>query len=202
MVFKVKDFYFKKAKQENYLARSIYKLEEIDKKYQILRPRDTIMDFGYFPGSWVQYAAKKVGSHGLVVGVDIQEVNESLIGIPNIRLYQKNAEEVEELSQLGVIQPFDVVLSDMAPKTTGIRLVDQQMSLRLVEKIFDLLPLFLKKNGHVVVKVFEGGDAQNYLKSQKKFFNEMHYLRPKSTRSCSKEFFVIAKGYRPPQEER
>jgi 23S rRNA (uridine2552-2'-O)-methyltransferase len=84
----------------------------------------------------------------------------------------------------------------MAPNTTGIRSVDQDRSLNLVEMVFSLLPKFLKVNGNIVIKVFESNDAQIFLKQQKNRFGEFHYLRPKSVRSVSKEFFVIGKNFK------
>lgn len=194
--FKVKDFYFNKAKQENYLARSIYKLEEIDQKYKVLRPGMVVVDLGYYPGSWIQYTSKAIGENGRVVGIDIQEVNKKLSHLKNVRVYQKDIFDIHDLSQLEVADAFDCVLSDMAPSTTGIKSVDQDRSLNLVESVFGLLPRFLKPGGNFVIKVFDSQNAQNYLKEQKKLFNEFHYLKPKSTRSVSKEFFVIGKQFR------
>lgn len=194
--FKVKDHYFEKAKKENFLARSIYKLEEIDQKYKVLKPGMMVVDFGYYPGSWIQYTSKVIGEKGRVVGIDIQEVNKKLTGIPNVRIYQKDIFNINELSQLDVEGQFDVVLSDMAPSTTGIKSVDQARSLDLVESVFGLLPKFLRPGGNFVIKVFDSQDAQNYLKAQKNLFSEFHYLKPKSTRSVSKEFFVIGKNFK------
>lgn len=194
--FKVKDHYFNKAKQENYVARSIYKLEEIDQRYKVLKPGDLVVDFGYYPGSWIQYTSKVIGPDGRVVGLDIQEVNKKLTGMPNVRIYQKDIFDIGDLKQLDVDQQFDVVLSDMAPSTTGIKSVDQARSLNLVESVFGLLPKFLRPGGNFVIKVFDSQDAQNYLKEQKNRFNEYQYLKPKSTRSVSKEFFVIGKHFK------
>lgn len=194
--FKVKDHYYNKAKNENYLARSIYKLEEIDQRYKILKPGMFVIDLGYYPGSWIQYTSKVIGDNGRVVGIDIQEVNKKLNGIKNVRVYQKDIFDIKDLSQLEVDQPFDAVLSDMAPSTTGVQSLDQIRSLNLVESVFGLLPRFLKPGGNFVIKVFDSQNAQNYLKEQKKLFNEFHYLKPKSTRSVSKEFFVIGKQFK------
>ena len=193
MGFKVKDHYFKKAKKEQFLARSVYKLEEIDKKFKILNKNDQILDLGYYPGSWIQYAQKIAKS---VVGVDIKEVNKKIINLNNVTLFQKDAFEIEDISELGVDSMFDVILSDMAPDTTGIKSVDQDRSLALVEKVFNVFPTFLKKGGNMVIKVFDGNDAQMFLKSNKNLFESFNYFRPKSTRSVSKEFFVIGKGYK------
>ena len=194
--FKVKDHYFNKAKQENYLARSIYKLEEIDQKYKVLKKGDLVVDFGYYPGSWIQYTSKVIGESGRVVGIDIQEVNKKLTGISNVRVYQKDIFNISNLTQLDVEDKFDVVLSDMAPSTTGVQSLDQIRSLNLVESVFGLLPQFLKIGGNFVIKVFDSQDAQNYLKDQKKRFSDFSYLKPKSTRSVSKEFFVIGKQFK------
>lgn len=194
--FKVKDHYFNKAKNENFLARSIYKLEEIDEKYKILKPGMLVVDFGYHPGSWIQYTSKVIGDEGRVVGIDVREVNKKLSGIKNVRVYQKDIFDINDLTQLEVASQFDVVLSDMAPNTTGIKSLDQDRSLNLVESVFSLLPKFLKPGGHFVIKVFDSQFAQNFLKDQKNLFKEFHYLKPKSTRSISKEFFVIGKNFK------
>lgn len=194
--FKVKDHYFLKAKNENYLARSIYKLEEVDQKYYVLKPGMKVVDLGYYPGSWIQYTSKVIGDEGRVIGIDIQEINKKLTGIKNVRVYQKDIFDISDLSQLGVEEAFDVVLSDMAPSTTGIKSLDQDRSLNLVESVFGLLPKFLKPGGNFVIKVFDSQHAQNFLKQQKALFKDFHYLKPKSTRSVSKEFFVIGKNFK------
>lgn len=195
MVFKVKDYYYKKAKKEHFLARSVYKLEEIDQKYQVLKKGNLVLDLGYSPGSWIQYTSAAIGREGLVVGVDIKEISSKLLNLQNVKLFQKDIFDINNLSDLDVDRQFDVVLSDMAPDTTGIKSVDQIRSLDLVEKVFKILPLFLKKGGNFVIKVFEGHEAQVFLKSNKNLFKELKYFRPKSTRSVSKEFFVIGKGF-------
>ncbi len=195
MGFKVQDYYFKKAKKEKFVARSIYKLEEVDKKYRVIKRGDTVVDFGYHPGSWIQYTTKKVGETGRVVGIDIKPVNKSLCHLKNVTLFEKSIFDVEKTEDLGVEGRFDVVLSDMAPNTTGIRSVDQDRSLNLVEMVFSLYPIFLRVGGNSVVKVFDSHQAQQFLKAQRRQFKEFHFLKPKSTRSVSKEFFVVGLGY-------
>lgn len=196
MTFKVQDHYFKKAKKENFLARSIYKLEEIDLKYKILKPGNLVLDLGYHPGSWVQYTAAKIGEKGLVVGVDIQAINDRLLVQSNVRLFKKDIFDIASIEELGVDRQFDVVLSDMAPKTMGVKSVDQARSLNLVEDVFAKLPMFLKKGGNFTIKIFDSNEAQLFLKTQKQIFDSFNYLKPKSTRSISKEFFVIGKGFK------
>jgi 23S rRNA (uridine2552-2'-O)-methyltransferase len=197
MNFKVKDHFFHKAKKENFLARSVYKLEEIDERFKILKKNDNVIDLGYHPGSWIQYTAQKIGPAGVVIGADVRDINNKLLNLKNVKLFQKDVLTIETMEELGVSDKFDVVLSDMAPNTTGVQSVDQARSLNLVEMVFFLLPKFLKPGGNAVVEVFESNDAQVFMKDQKKNFSEFHYLRPKSTRSVSKEYFVIGKNFRP-----
>ena len=196
MTFKVKDHYYEKAKKDNYYARSIYKLEEIDKKFKVLKKGEQVMDLGYSPGSWVQYTQQVVGEDGLVVGCDIKPVNKKLLNLKNVRLFEKDVFDIKDLEELGVEGQFDVMLSDMAPNTTGIRSVDQDRSLNLVEMFFHLLPRFVRPGGNIVIKVFDSQKAQQYLKEQKGLFESYNFLKPKSTRSVSKEFFVIGKGFK------
>lgn len=197
MSFKVKDHYFNKAKKENFVARSVYKLEEIDKKYHVLKKGDQVFDLGYHPGSWIQYTSQVVGKEGRVVGIDIKEINDKMNKIPNVQVYQKDVNDIRNLEELGVERKFDAVVSDMAPNTMGIKSVDQARSLNLVEMVFHHLDTFLMPGGNFVIKVFDSNDAQVFLKDQRKRFSEYNFLKPKSTRSVSKEFFVIGKGYIP-----
>lgn len=196
MGFKVKDHYFKKAKKDNFLARSVYKLEEIDAKYKVLAKGDVVVDFGYHPGSWIQYTSRKVGEKGSVIGIDIKPVNKKLSPLKNVTLFEKSIFDVDVLEDLNVEGLFDTVLSDMAPNTTGIKSVDQDRSLNLIEEVFHLLPKFLKPGGNLVIKIFDSHQAQVFLKEQKGHFEEFHFLKPKSTRSVSKEFFGIGKSYK------
>ena len=195
MSFKIKDHYYNKAKKDNYLARSVYKLEELDNKYKIMKQGDQIIDLGYHPGSWSQYCAKKIGNTGQVIGIDIKPINKQLLTSQNITIFQKDIFEISSVTDLGLNQKVNVVISDMAPNTTGIKSVDQIKSLNLVEMVFELLPILLIENGNFVIKVFDGNDAQSFLKSQRKRFSKFNYFRPKSTRTTSKEFFVTGTGF-------
>lgn len=196
MTFKVKDHYFNKAKKENYLARSVYKLEEVNDKYHILQKKDSVLDLGYHPGSWIQYASQLVGPQGKVVGIDIKEVNQKLESLNNVTVFHRDINDVKSLDELGVSEAFDVVISDMAPNTTGIKSVDQARSMQLVEMVFYHLPMLLKPRGNFCIKIFDSHEAQMFIKEQKKIFQTVNLLKPKSTRSVSKEFFMIGKGFK------
>jgi 23S rRNA (uridine2552-2'-O)-methyltransferase len=198
MSFKVRDHYFYQAKKEDYLARSVYKLKEIDEKHKLFKKQMTVLDLGYHPGSWIQYALEKVGKQGRVVGLDIRPIQLGLSEIENVSLYQKDIFTITSVQDIDthLEDLFDIVCSDMAPNTSGIKTVDQLKSLQLVENVFALLPILLRPGGSCVVKIFEGKGVQELFKEQKLRFEEFHLLRPKSTRSQSKEIFVIGKKFR------
>ena len=200
MTFKVKDYYYKKAKKENYLARSIYKLEEIDAKYKILKKGSLVLDLGYYPGSWIQYTSEQIGEEGRIIGIDLQEINNKLSSLKNVTLFKADFFDLKDLREIGLEKKVDVLLSDMAPNTTGVKSVDQIRSLNLVEGIFELLPTFLKPQGKLVVKLFESQIAQDFLRKQKTLFEQFHFLRPHGTRTISKEYYVIGIGHKPTQK--
>ncbi|MBI2521496.1 MAG: RlmE family RNA methyltransferase [Bdellovibrio sp.] len=201
MTFKVKDYYYKKAKKENYLARSIYKLEEIDARYKILKKGALVLDLGYYPGSWIQYTSAQIGDEGRIIGIDLQDINAKLSNLRNVTLFKADFFELKELNAIGLDRRVDVLLSDMAPNTTGVKSVDQVRSLNLVEGIFELLPTFLKPQGKLVIKLFESQMAQDFLRKQKPLFDQFHFLRPQGTRAVSKEYYVIGLGYKRPKNK-
>ena len=197
MGFKIKDHYFKKAKENNFAARSAFKLEEIDQKFKILKKKMHVLDLGYHPGSWLQYASPIVGDKGHIYGIDLKPVNQKICqSIKNVTLRQMDFFHLKPLWE----HPLDVILSDMAADTTGIKSVDQENSFRLVKNVFELIPSHLKEGGHMVAKVFDSPDAQTFLKQQKPHFKQFSRFKPRSTRPSSKEFFVIGKGFRPPRQ--
>ncbi len=193
--WKVKDHYFMKAKKENRLARSSYKLEEIDVKFKIIESGNKVLDIGYYPGSWVQYALSRVGKSGLIIGIDIRAVNKELLCHSNIKLFKKNICDIKSLQDIEVNAPLDVVMSDMAPNTVGIKSVDQAKSLSLTESVFNILPKLLKMNGNLIIKFFDSQEIQNFLKNKRKSFLNFKLFRPKATRSRSKEIFLVGKNY-------
>lgn len=194
MSYKEKDYYFQKAKDQNYFARSAFKLDEIEKKFKILKKNGTILDCGYYPGSWIQFTSRWSGGKAKIFGLDIQPINKSLV-LPNVTLFKADFLDTKNVLELCGVPSFDVVLSDMAPKTSGIKSVDQQRSYELVEKLIAILPQILAGGGNFVAKVFDGPDAQGLIKELKKNFKLVKQFRPKSTRSISKEFFVISKEF-------
>ena len=131
---KVKDHYYQKAKKEGFVARSVYKLEEIDQKEKLLKAKMKVMDLGCHPGSWTQYASKKVGAEGMVIGIDIQKVYQKFS--KNVQIFQEDIYHLK-LSNLPLTE-FDFIISDIAPKTTGIRTLDAQRSFQLGEQVLSV----------------------------------------------------------------
>lgn len=197
---KVQDYYFKKAKKENYPARSVYKLEEAQKKYRFLQTGNGVLDLGCQPGSWSIYAARIVGPAGLVVGVDLQEGKKiSIAKAAEIIWFCDDimADYIVEKIQK-IRKDFRTILSDIAPRTSGNKWVDQQQSLNLARRVLDLAGELLESGGNIYVKVFEGEDFREFVDSVRKSFKTVKIVKPKSSRSESREVFVLGMGYLKP----
>jgi 23S rRNA (uridine2552-2'-O)-methyltransferase len=192
MVYNPKDYFFKKAKAENYVARSVFKIQEIDEKFRIFKTGYKVLDLGAAPGSWSQYASQKVGKPGRVLGIDIQPIK---LTIPNsvfVTADMRDLDLEKTMADNGIAPPFDVVLSDMAPKTTGIRVTDQTRSLELCELALAQADRFLKTRGSFVCKLFHSDEFEGFRKLLRSKFGKVDALRPESTRKESKEIFFIA----------
>jgi len=197
MAYNLKDYYFQKAKNENYAARSIFKLQEIDERYKILKPGYKVLDLGAAPGSWSQYASQKVGPQGRILGVDLQPVKLSLSNAVFVTGDFRDVNFDEVMKANGISPPFDVVISDMAPKTTGIRITDQTRSLELCVLALETAEKYLRPRGHFIAKFFHGEEFGSFRDDLRKRFGRVEVLRPKSTRKESKEIFFIALQYNP-----
>ncbi len=193
MTYNPKDHFFKKAKAEDYLARSVYKLQEIDQKCKIVGKSDLIVDLGAAPGSWSQYCLRKMGDRGRVIGIDLTPVT---IKDPRYVFYNEDIFKINWPEQLAVlnVDKVDVVLSDMAPKTTGIKLTDQMRSLELCEMALAFSESYLRRGGHFVCKLFHSDNFKEFQNSMKKQFKKVEVLKPESTRKISKEIFLIGQG--------
>jgi 23S rRNA (uridine2552-2'-O)-methyltransferase len=192
---KLHDRYFKQAKAEGYVARSAYKLLEINEKFRIVRVGDRVLDLGCAPGSWMQVAAKTVGGRGLVVGVDLQAVGPNVA--PGARTVQGDIFKVEPATLLELSGSlFNVVLSDMAPATTGHG--DDFLSVRLCRRVIDILPPLLTPGGSLAMKVLEGEEFPELLREVRALFARVKGFKPDSSRDLSREMFIVAGGYRPP----
>jgi 23S rRNA (uridine2552-2'-O)-methyltransferase len=197
MTYNPRDHFFLKAKKENFAARSVFKLQEIDQKFKFFKSGQVILDLGASPGSWSQYASQKIGESGRILGVDLKPVTVSLRNGIFIQadLYDLDIEQV--FLEHGFRPPFDVVLSDMAPNTTGIRFTDQARSMQLCELALDVARRFLKPGGNFVCKLFHSDEFSVLRDEIKKSFEKFEAMKPESTRKISKEIFLLGLRKKP-----
>lgn len=188
---KVQDFYFKKAKEENYKARSVFKLEEAQNKFKFIKSSDNVLDVGCSPGSFSQYMLNNIIKTGSVVGVDI---------LPNSFSHQRFKFILGDIKEMDASTfdniEFDVVVSDAMPNTTSDRETNHLRSIGLCEKIFYLAKDVLKDNGNFFIKVFDGKDLPNFKKELNDYFDSVTVFKPKSSRDESREVFLFAKGFK------
>ena len=185
---KVKDYYFEKAKKDKYPARSVYKLEEVQKKHRIMKSGQKVLDLGCHPGSWSVYAAKVVGSRGKVVGVDLQGTDlPSQKGHAEIHwlCYDVYSDELVQSLQKEW-HGFHVVLSDMAPRTTGSQYADHQQSMRLVRRALEIAGKLLHENGTFYCKAVQGEFGPDVGRECKPLFQTVKVVKPDSSRKESR----------------
>ncbi|MDR2850827.1 MAG: RlmE family RNA methyltransferase [Desulfovibrio sp.] len=186
-----RDHYFLKAKQERYPARSVYKLRELDEKFCLLKAGMKVLDLGAAPGSWSLDAAEKIGRQGLVLACDLNATQ--TVFPPQVVFVQENVFDRSDPfeAKLKAIGPFDVILSDMAPLTTGARATDQARSLELAQEALSVAFRHLKKNGNFVVKIFMGPDVRELQTRMRQIFIATKIFKPKSSRAESRETFYV-----------
>lgn len=191
-----RDHYFLKAKQENYPARSVYKLKEMNARFKLFKSGMKVLDLGAAPGSWSLFAGEKVGEKGLVLACDIQTTETQFPN--NVKFVQENVFErtLEFEALLEELGPFDMVISDMAPRTTGTKFTDQARSLELCLESVLVAEKYLKKGGNFITKIFMGPDFQDLVKAMKPIFASVKTFKPQSSRAESKEIFEIGLGFK------
>ena len=192
---RVQDHYFKMAKQQGYPARSVYKLKEAQAKYGFIRPGFRVLDLGAAPGSWARYACKLVGVHGEVVAVDLRPLSIDLPACHSFTMdvFELDARALE--SALGRRPCFHVVLSDMAPKTTGRKDVDHWRQMALAQRALDIAREVLGPGGSFFCKVFQGEELPGFRKRCQEAFGSVKVFKPKSSRPESVELFLMCLGF-------
>ena len=180
------DVYYQRAKKEQFAARSVYKLQEIDQRFGLFRPGQRVLDLGCRPGSWLQYAAQR--THGTLVGLDRQPLQ---VTIPGARILVGDVFVIDAATLRGELPGFDVVLSDMAPDTTGVRHLDQARSEALFERALELAEALLGPGGHFVGKLFQGPEWNRLLGRLRARFGETRTVKPESSRKDSIEQYVV-----------
>lgn len=190
------DRFTRAAKEAGFPARSVFKLEEIDRRTRLLRHGQHVLDLGASPGSWALYAAKKIGPQGRLLAVDLEPLG---ITLPPPAVFVQGdalALESDALGPLGQFAPYDVVLSDMAPRTTGNRVTDQTRSFELFMRALAVAATLGKPGGSFVGKIFMSDDLPAARAELKKHYATERLIRPEGTRAVSMELFVVGLGKR------
>ncbi len=188
------EYYYKKAKEENYRSRATYKLVQANKKYGFIKLRDIVVDLGAAPGGWIQAARKMTGKYGFVLGIDLKPIE------PFTQEYIRTiiADFTEPGSQEQILSflphKADVVLCDAAPNITGVWEVDHARQIDLAEKALEIAQCILRSEGNFFVKVFEGDLLNDYIQTIKGLFEEVKLVKPQASRAKSSEMYLLALG--------
>lgn len=195
-MYQRKDAFYARAKVEGYRSRAAYKLAELQQRQHLLRRGDRVVDLGAWPGGWLQIAAAAVGSEGRVVGVDLQRIEP--LGLANVHTVAGDITHPEILQQITALcgGKADVVLSDLAPKLSGIRARDEARGAELIALAIGFAHEVLRPGGSFVAKLFMGPDAQAHVTALRAAFEEVRTTRPEATRKGSAEIYVIARRFR------
>jgi 23S rRNA (uridine2552-2'-O)-methyltransferase len=195
MTYKPQDSYYKKAKQEGYRSRAAYKLLELQQRFRFMRPGDVVVDLGAAPGGWLQVAAKFVGQNGKVIGVDLRPIE--ILREPNIIFLQGDITSSEILTKIEelVHRKPDCVLSDLAPRLSGIRDADVARCLELNRTALAVAIALLRPGGSFLAKSFVNQELQTFTLEIKQHFRSVDRTRPEATRQGSSEFYFFAKDF-------
>ena len=190
-----KDHYRKLAKELGYRSRSAFKLIELNKKYNLIKSNDNILDFGAAPGGWLQVSSKLVMPKGKVIGVDLLPIMP--VG-ENVTIFQGDIREKEVIERIlhAGDGKVDVVLSDMAPNISGIWKIDHNNQIDLTMLIIDRFPELLEKNGRCLLKAFDGPRLKSLENNLKKNFKNVKLIKPKVSRNASSELYISCRGFR------
>ena len=191
-----KDFYYRQAKKAGLRARSAFKIDEILKRHDLLPRGGAVLDLGAAPGGFLQILADWVGEKGVAIGVDIEEIRR--LGKPWVKTAVVDLLAPDALEKIRALHagPFDLVTSDMAPKTIGVKFTDEARSLELCRMALSVAERTLKPRGAFVTKVFMGGEFPVFKKEVAAKFARVHIVRPKATREHSYECYVVGTGFK------
>ena len=190
------DHYTRRARKENWPARSVFKLQEIDTKYKLIRRADRLLDLGCYPGSWSLYGLKKIGPRGNVVGMDLKEPHR--LSAPNFRFVKADVLRLDAAWLKKEIGPCDAVISDLAPKTTGIRVTDASRSLELAQSALNIARVLLKNGGRFLCKAFESEETKPFRASFSLYFRQSRIIRPSAVRKASREIYLLGLDFMKP----
>ncbi len=188
------EYYYKKAKAENYRSRATYKLVQANEKYKFIKRNDVVVDLGAAPGGWIQAARKMTGKHGFVLGVDLKPIE------PFTQEYIRTI--IADLTEPDIVQQIrsflpreaDVVISDAAPNITGVWEVDHARQIDLANKALGIAQCLLRPSGNFFVKVFQGNQLDDFLQTLKASFDTFKIVKPQASRAKSSEMYILGLG--------
>jgi 23S rRNA (uridine2552-2'-O)-methyltransferase len=189
------DPFVKMAQKDGYRSRASYKLLEIQEKDRILRPGNIVIDLGAAPGGWSQVTSRVLGDKGRLIASDILEMD----SIEDVTFIQGDFTEESVLAQILAAvnnQPVDLVISDMAPNMSGVRMADQARAMYLCELALDLAGQVLRPGGDFLIKIFQGEGFDQYHKQVRQMFEKVQMRKPLSSRDRSREQYLLARGFR------
>ena len=187
---KLHDRFFKQAKREGKLARSVYKLEELDKKDRLLKKGDRVLDIGAAPGSWLEHIVKVIGPGGVACAIDLKVIDKKFKELAHFKKMDIRDFKGDEFADVAP-DGFNVIVSDMAPNTSGIRITDQARSLELCEIVLELALRLLKPHGNFVCKIFYGPETERFKDRVAKHFKSAKIRKPDACRDESIETYII-----------
>ena len=190
------DYYWKKSKQEGYPARSVFKLREIQDKYRILTPGSRVLDLGASPGSWSLFILELLAGSGSVTGVDLKTPDPRLLSRRNFRFIQGDFRTEEVTNRILEAAPYDCIVSDAAPSTTGNRTLDTTRSLEIARRVIHMCRKALATGGNCLLKIFQGGEEKEILDEMRDLFSSSRAFKPKASRSDSMETYYLGIGFR------
>lgn len=186
--YKPQDNFYKLAQKNKFTARSIYKLEELDNIFNLIKPKSKILDLGCSPGSWIQYITNKLKTDTFkITGVDLRPMNKNFGN--NVTFIKHN------IFDISLKETFDTILCDIAPNTSGIKVVDQARSLELSLRVIEIVKQCLKKKGNFCVKVFASRELKEYIQICQQLFEVVRIKKPSATRPQSSEVYIIGLNF-------
>jgi 23S rRNA (uridine2552-2'-O)-methyltransferase len=191
------DYYWRKSKEEGYPARSVFKLQEIQEKLGPLRPGSRVLDLGASPGSWSIFIIERLAGGGSVTGVDLNPPDGKLLARKNYRFLLGDFTTDPVMQQIAEAGPFDAVVSDAAPSTTGNRTMDTARSANIARQVLLICRKCLVPGGNCVLKIFQGGEEQEILVQMRGLFATARAFKPKASRSESMETYFVGLGFTP-----
>ena len=186
-----KDFFYKQAKGKGVAARAYFKIEDLDKKHRLIQKNFRVIDVGAAPGSWTQYAQEKVGEKGFILAIDLNPL--SISTLPNVTFIQKSIFDFEPRDMSQEFGEFDLIVSDVAPRTMGNQTVDHTRSFDLCAHVLSIAKEVLKKNSTMICKMYQGDQTRLFIESMKKVFSEVKIQKPLASRKESREIFVLGR---------